>query len=115
MALLSSKHLNSPAIYLSVPLKTHVDSVCFLLDHVAPFVYRLDFILVGEVHSECILVWMHADVLCAEATQHVHSHTHHSLQIHGLFVVKVLYLGLCTHFYRLDGVPSSAVILWTED
>eukprot|EP00866_Antonospora_locustae_P000176 jgi/Antlo1/176/2290 len=123
-ALLSSKHLNCPAIYLSFPLKTHVDSVCFLLDHVAPFVYRLDFILVGEVHSECSLVWKHADVLCAETTQHMHSHAHHSLQIHGLFFI-VCKCGecchsviVCCHFIRAhnstDSMMHLAVSLWTQ-
>eukprot|EP00866_Antonospora_locustae_P001533 jgi/Antlo1/1533/563 len=119
MALLSSKHLNCPAIYLSVPLKTHVDSVCFLLDHVAPFVYRLDFILVGEVHSECTLVWWCAAALCVKATQHMHSHAHHPLKIHRLFFIVckcgesavilpcVLSLHSCTHLRRLDDAPSS--------
>eukprot|EP00866_Antonospora_locustae_P002351 jgi/Antlo1/2351/1353 len=103
VALLLSKHVDCPAKHISVPPNTHVDSVCFLLNHVSLFVRKLDFILAREVHGECTLVWMHAAAPCAEATQHMHCQIRHPLQIHGLIcmsvnVVKTLSLCAVTSF-----------------
>eukprot|EP00866_Antonospora_locustae_P001250 jgi/Antlo1/1250/2421 len=91
VALLPSNHLGYPAKRLSVPLNTHVESVRFLIDNVSIVVHK---------NASCCPV-------CTAISAHPFPRRPSSADtwaasLSPVNVVKLLFLGLCTHVHRLN-------------